>query len=46
MNGIHHLSFEPLPASTGKAYKVKLEMTDGGFIHRRFERTFATRNLQ
>jgi hypothetical protein len=45
MNGIHHLSFEPLPASTGKAFKVKLEMTDGGSIHQRFERIFITRNL-
>jgi hypothetical protein len=45
MNGIHHLSFELLPASAGKAYKVKLEMTDGGSIHQRFERTFIARNL-
>ena len=45
MNGIHHLSFEELPASTGKAFKVKLEMTDGTSIHQRFERTFTTRNL-
>ena len=45
MNGVHHLSFEALPASAGKAFRVKLKMTDGGFIHREFERTFATRNL-
>jgi hypothetical protein len=45
MNGIHHLSFEPLPASTGRVFKVKLEMTDGGSIHQRFERIFTTRNL-
>lgn len=45
MNGIHHLSLEALPASAGKAYKVKLEMTDGVFIHQKFERIFATRNL-
>ena len=45
MNGIHHLSFEALPASAGKVIKVKLEMTDGASIHQRFERTFATRNL-
>jgi hypothetical protein len=45
MNGIHHLSFEPLPASASKAFKVKLEMTDGGSIHQRFERIFTTRNL-
>ena len=45
MNGIHHLSFEPLPASAGKAFKVKLEMTDGVSIHQKFERIFTTRNL-
>ena len=45
MNGIHHLSFETLPASAGKAFKVKLEMTDGVSIHQKFERTFTTRNL-
>jgi hypothetical protein len=45
MNGIHHLSLEALPASAGKAYKVKLEMTDGVSIHQKFERTFTTRNL-
>ena len=45
MNGIHHLSFEVLPASAGKAFKVILEMTDGASIHQKFERTFAARNL-
>ena len=45
MNGIHHLSFEALPASTGKAFKVKLEMTDGVSIHQKFERIFNARNL-
>lgn len=45
MNGIHHLSFEPLPANVGKALKVRLEMTDGASIHQRFERIFTTRNL-
>jgi hypothetical protein len=45
MNGIHHLSFEPLPVSAGKAFKVKLEMTDGVSIHQKFERIFTTRNL-
>ena len=45
MNGVNHLSFEALPASAGKAFKVKLKMTDGGFIQREFERTFVTRNL-
>jgi len=45
MNGIHHLSFEVLPASAGKAFKVMLEMTDGTSIHQKFERTFTARNL-
>ena len=45
MNGIHHLSVEALPASAGKAFKVKLEMTDGASIHQKFERTFTARNL-
>ena len=45
MNGIHHLSLEALPAITGKAFKVKLEMTDGASIHQKFERTFTARNL-
>jgi hypothetical protein len=45
MNGIHHLSFEPLPVSAGRAFKVRLEMTDGASIHQKFERTFTTRNL-
>ena len=45
MNGIHHLSFEVLPTSAGKAFKVSLEMTDGASIHQKFERTFTARNL-
>jgi hypothetical protein len=45
MNGIHYLSVEALPASAGKAFKVKLEMTDGASIHQKFERTFTARNL-
>ncbi|QWE26969.1 hypothetical protein [Polynucleobacter sp. AP-Ainpum-60-G11] len=45
MNGIHHLSFEALPASAGRAFKVMLEMTDGTSIHQKFERTFTARNL-
>ncbi|MBU3589033.1 hypothetical protein [Polynucleobacter sp. 80A-SIGWE] len=45
MNGIHHLSFEVLPASAGKAFKVMLKMTDGTSIHQKFERTFTARNL-
>ena len=45
MNGIHHLSFEPLPGNAGQAFRVRLEMTDGVTIHQKFERTFTTRNL-
>jgi len=45
MNGIHHLSFEPLPANAGQAFRVRLEMTDGVSIHQKFERIFTTRNL-
>ena len=45
MNGVNHLSIEVLPASAGKGLRVKLNMTDGGLIHREFERTFVTRNL-
>ena len=45
MNGVNHLSIEALPASANKAFRIKLKMTDGGFIHREFERTFVTRNL-
>ncbi len=45
MNGIHHLSFEVLPASAGKAFKVMLEMTDGTSIYQKFELTFTARNL-
>ena len=45
MNGIHYLSFEPLSGNAGKAFRVRLEMTDGVTIHQKFERTFTTRNL-
>lgn len=45
MNGVNHLSFEVLSASAGKAFKVKIEMTDGISIYQKFERIFATRNL-
>ncbi|CAM3770527.1 PilW family protein [Polynucleobacter arcticus] len=45
MNGVNFLSFEELTGSAGKAYRVKLEMTDGASIHQEFVRTFATRNL-
>ena len=45
MNGVHYLSFEPLPVSAGKAFRVRLEMADGVSIHQKFERIFTTRNL-
>lgn len=45
MNGIDHLALEALPASAGKAFRIKLKMTDGGIIRREFERTFVARNL-
>ncbi|BDX20951.1 hypothetical protein TUM22923_02720 [Polynucleobacter sp. TUM22923] len=45
MNGVHYFAVEALPAPSGKAYRVRLEMTDGHLIHRVFERTFASRNL-
>lgn len=45
MNGIDHLALEALPATAGKAFRIKLKMTDGGIIHREFERTFVARNL-
>ncbi|CAM3731555.1 PilW family protein [Polynucleobacter antarcticus] len=45
MNGVQYLSIEVLPGLAGKAFRVKLEMTDGGWIQREFERTFSTRNL-
>lgn len=45
MNGVNSLSFEELTGKAGKAYRVKLEMTDGASIHQEFVRIFATRNL-
>lgn len=45
MNGVNYLSLEMLPATAGRAFRVKLTMTDGGLIHREFERTFVARNL-
>ncbi len=45
MNGVHLLSITKLEGRAGRAYKVRLEMTDGALIHQGFERTFATRNL-
>jgi hypothetical protein len=45
MNGVHYFAIEALPAPSGKAYRVRLEMTDGHLIHRVFERIFTSRNL-
>jgi hypothetical protein len=45
MNGVNQLSIQELPGISGKAYKVKLEMTDGISLHREYERIFFARNL-
>jgi hypothetical protein len=45
MNGVHLLSISELEGCSGRAFKVRLEMTDGASIHMGFERTFTTRNL-
>jgi hypothetical protein len=45
MNGVHLLSISELEGRSGRAFKVRLEMTDGASIHMGFERTFTTRNL-
>jgi hypothetical protein len=45
MNGIHLLSISELEGRSGRAFKVRLEMTDGASIYMGFERTFTTRNL-
>ena len=45
MNGVHLLSVSELEGRSGRAFKVRIEMTDGALIHQGFERTFATRNL-
>jgi hypothetical protein len=42
MSGVNHLAIEELDA---RVFRIKLEMTDGAFIQREFERTFSTRNL-
>ena len=46
MNGVNRLTIQELAGLSGKAYQVKLEMTDGIALHRVIERTFTTRNLQ
>jgi hypothetical protein len=45
MNGINFLSISELEGRSGRAFKVRLEMTDGASVHKGFERTFTTRNL-
>jgi hypothetical protein len=45
MNGVSLLAIEELAGNSGRAFKVKLQMTDGRLIHKEFERTFTTRNL-
>jgi hypothetical protein len=45
MNGVDLLAIEELPANTGRAFRVRLRMTDGRSINKEFERTFASRNL-
>ena len=42
MSGVNHLAIEELDT---RVFRIKLEMTDGAFIQREFERTFTTRNL-
>lgn len=45
MNGVHFLSITELQGGSGRAFQIRLEMTDGALIHQCFERTFTTRNL-
>jgi hypothetical protein len=45
MNGVHLLSITELQGSSGRAFKIRLEMTDGALIHQNFERIFSSRNL-
>ncbi len=45
MNGVHFLSITELQGGSGRAFQLRLEMTDGALIHQGFERTFVTRNL-
>ncbi len=45
MNGVHLLSITQLQGGAGRALQVRLEMTDGAFIHQVFERIFTTRNI-
>jgi hypothetical protein len=48
MNGVHALRIDELRTSVDqgqRAFRIRLEMTDGSFIQKAFERTFTTRNL-
>ena len=48
MNGVNFLSIyelNPYSGSGQRAFRVRLEMTDGALIQREYERTFTTRNL-
>lgn len=45
MNGVHFLSITELQGGSGRAFQIRLEMTDGARIHENFERIFTTRNL-
>ena len=45
MNGVHLLSITELQGGSGRAFKIRLEMTDGALIHQGFERIFTGRNL-
>jgi hypothetical protein len=45
MNGVRLLSITELQGGSGRAFKIRLEMTDGALIHQSFERIFASRNL-
>ena len=45
MNGVNKLSIEKLEGIPAIVYKVKLEMTDGVLLHRKYERIFFARNL-
>ncbi len=48
MNGVHRLTIEelnPTNVQEQKAFRVRLEMADGGARMKSFERTFSTRNL-
>jgi hypothetical protein len=44
MNGVNQLSFQELPGIDVRAFKVKLEMTDGASLQREYERIFFARN--